>query len=305
MPAQTQTQNRTLAAAGAILIYALIIGYTDNYVIVIAEEGGLWQFHFIRSCMAAVMFALAAVPMALALWPRDLRAVLARTVIHTSSMLVYFGCLAFLTVAQTAAGLFTAPIFVLLFSRFLFGHTLGPLRIAAVALGFVGVLLVLQPGGESPLGWSTVFPVIGGALYAMGNLATREWCATESAATLTLFFFLGLGVAGALGLGVLALWAPEVPMGTDGFILRGWVWPSQTFLFWTFVQALGSMIAVGLMVRGYQLTDASRASVFEYVILPVSAVWSWVLWGQTIDSLAVLGMALIVAAGAMIALRAR
>lgn len=305
MPAQTPPQNRTLAAAGAILIYAVIIGYTDNYVIVIAEEGGLWQFHFLRSCMAAVLFGLAALPMALVLWPRKLKAVLARTVIHTSAMLVYFGSLAFLTVAQTAAGLFTAPIFVLLFSRFLFGHALGPVRIAAVAVGFLGVVLVLQPGVESPLGWTTLFPVIGGALYAMGNLATREWCAGESAATLTFFFFLGLGVAGALGLGVLALWSPEVPAGPDGFIVRGWVWPSQTFLFWTFVQALGSMIAVGLMVRGYQLTEASRASVFEYVILPISAGWSWLLWGQTIGLVSVLGMALIVAAGAMIALRGR
>ena len=305
MPAQTPPQNRTLAAAGAILIYALIIGYTDNYVIVIAEEGGLWQFHFMRSLMAAAMFGLAALPMALVLWPRKLKAVLARTVIHTSAMLVYFGSLAFLTVAQTAAGLFTAPIFVLLFSRFLFGHALGPVRIAAVAVGFLGVVLVLQPGVESPLGWTTLFPVIGGALYAMGNLATREWCEGESAATLTFFFFLGLGVAGALGLGVLALWSPEVPSGPDGFIVRGWVWPSQTFLFWTFVQALGSMIAVGLMVRGYQLTEASRASVFEYVILPISAGWSWLLWGQTIGLVSVLGMALIVAAGAMIALRGR
>lgn len=305
MPAQSQLQNRTLAAAGAILIYAIIIGYTDNYVIVIAQEGGLWQFHFVRSCMAVAMFGLAALPMALVLWPRNLKAVLARTVIHTSSMLVYFGSLAFLTVAQTAAGLFTAPIFVLLFSRFLFGHRLGPVRIAAVALGFLGVVLVLQPGVEAPLGWTTVFPVIGGALYAMGNLATREWCAGESAATLTFFFFLGLGVAGALGLGGLALWSPEVPAGPDGFIVRGWVWPSSTFLFWTFVQALGSMIAVGLMVRAYQLTEASRASVFEYVILPISAGWSWLLWGQTIGLVSVLGMALIVAAGAMIALRAR
>lgn len=305
MPAHSQTQNRTLAAAGAILTYAVIIGYTDNYVRTIAEEGGLWQFHFMRSVMAAALFGLAALPFALVLRPRRLAPVLARTLIHTSAMLVYFGCLAFLTVAQTAAGLFTAPIFVLLFSRFLFGHALGPVRIAAVAVGFAGVVLVLQPGVEQPLGWATVFPVIGGALYAMGNLATREWCEGESAATLTLFFFLGLGVAGALGLGVLAIWAPEVPAGADGFILRGWVWPSQTFVFWTFVQALGSMIAVGLMVRAYQLAEASRVSVFEYVILPISAAWSWVLWGQSIGLVAVLGMVLIVAAGAMIALRGR
>ena len=39
------TQDRTLMAAGAILIYALLIAYADNYVRVIAAEGGLWQFH--------------------------------------------------------------------------------------------------------------------------------------------------------------------------------------------------------------------------------------------------------------------
>jgi len=166
-------------------------------------------------------------------------------------------------------------------------------------------VLVLQPGSQSPLGWASLFPVAAGALYALGNLATREWCEGESAASLTLGFFVALGLAGLAGMGALALWQPEVPAGAAGFILRGWVTPSGTVLFWTFVQALGSTLAVSLMVRAYQLADASRVSVFEYVILPISALWSWILWGQTIAALAVLGMGLIIAAGAMIALRNR
>jgi len=296
-------QDRLFAAAAAILGYAVLIGFTDNYVRVIAAEAGLWQFHLLRSCMAAVMFGLAAVVFGLRLKPRNLRAVVLRSLIHAAAMLIYFGCLAFLTVAQVAAGLFTAPIFVLLMSRFVFGHALGPVRIFAVALGFLGVVFVLTPGSEQPLGWASVLPVAAGALYALGNLATREWCGGESASTLTLGFFLALGVAGALGLGVLALLPLPVAEGADGFITRGWIWPSGTFWFWTFVQALGSMIAVGLMVRGYQLADASRVSVLEYVILPVSALWGWLLWSEVVGALAVLGMAMIFAAGALIALR--
>ena len=42
------TSDKTLLAAGLILIYATIIGFTDNYVRVIASEAGLWQFHFTR-----------------------------------------------------------------------------------------------------------------------------------------------------------------------------------------------------------------------------------------------------------------
>ena len=296
-------QNRTLAAAMAILGYAVLIGFMDNFVRVIAAEGGLWQFHFLRSCMAAAVFGLAALPFSLRLRPRNVRAVVLRSAVHAGAMLIYFGCLAFLTVAQTAAGLFTAPIFVLLMSRFLFGHPLGPVRIVAVLVGFVGVLMVLSPGSQAPLGWASLLPVVAGALYALGNMATREWCAEESAATLTLGFFVTLGVCGLVGLVVLGLWQPLAAPGTDGFILRGWIWPSQSFVFWTSVQAVGSMLGVGLMVRGYQLAEASRVSIFEYLVLPVSALWSFTLWGESITLMAALGMGLIVAAGTMIVLR--
>lgn len=299
------TENRTLAAAGAILGYATLIGYTDNYVRVIAAEAGLWQFHFLRTAIAALVFALAMVPLGLDLRPRNLRAVVARSMVHGAAMLIYFGCLAFLTVAQAAAGLFTAPIFVLLMSRFLYGHALGPARIIAVAVGFAGVVLVLTPGADQPLGWASILPVAAGALYALGNLATREWCAGESAATLTLGFFLALGVAGLAGVGVLALWPIEAAPGSDGFILRGWISPSPEFWFWTTVQAIGSMVAVGLMVRAYQLAEASRVSIMEYVILPISALWGWLLWSETITWGAVLGMMLIFGAGAVITLRGR
>ncbi|MGY6534480.1 MAG: DMT family transporter [Pararhodobacter sp.] len=301
----TASENRTLAAAAAVLGYATLIGYTDNYVRVIAEEAGLWQFHAVRTLMALPLFGLGALLFGMRLRPLNPAAVVARSLVHGTALMIYFGCLAFLTVAQVAAGLFTAPIFVLLFSRFLYGHALGPARIAAVAIGFAGVLMVLTPGTEEPLGWASLLPVAAGALYAMGNLATREWCAGESAATLTLGFFVALGVAGVVGVVILAVMPLPVAEGAAGFVLRGWVRPSGGFWYWTAVQALGSTVAVGLMVRAYQLAEASRVSIFEYVILPVAAGWGWLLWGETLGVLAVLGMALIFAAGSLIAWRAR
>src|SRR5690606_4772697 len=141
----TAKPDRTLAAAGLILVYAMVIGFTDNFVAVIAGEAGLWQFHFSRTLMAMVLL-LALVPvMGLRLRPRSWRAVVARSAIHGVAILIYFGALAFLPVAIVAAGLFTAPIFVLLISWLAYGQHIGPFRIAAVALGFLGVILVLGP----------------------------------------------------------------------------------------------------------------------------------------------------------------
>ncbi|WP_149142636.1 DMT family transporter [Gemmobacter caeruleus] len=305
----TTAPDRTLAAAGLVLVYAMVIGFTDNFVRVIAAEAGLWQFHATRSVMAWAILLGLMVPLGLRLRPRNLRAVVARSAIHGCAMLIYFGALAFLPVALVAAGLFTAPIFVLLLTRFAYGHAIGPVRILAVAVGFLGVLLVLGPeaagDAESGMSLAALLPVLAGALYALGNIATREWCAEESAETLLGGFFLALGLFGLIGMAVLTLWPLSGGSDAESFIARGPVWPSGTFLFWTFVQAAGSLLGVGMMIRAYQLADASRVSVIEYVILPASALWSWLLWDETLPPVAMAGMALIALAGVMIALRAR
>ncbi len=298
-------QDRTLAAAGSILIYAMVIGFTDNFVRVIAAEAGLWQFHATRSAMALLLLALVARPLGLRLRPVNGRAVLARSAIHGLAMLIYFGALAFLPVAQVAAGLFTAPIFVLLISRFAYGQHIGPVRIAAVAIGFLGVVLVLGPQAISGASVAALLPVLAGVMYAMGNIATREWCAAESAETLLAGFFAMLGVLGVIGMVVLALLPVTVPDGAAGFVQRGFVAGSGTFWFWAFVQAAGSLFGVGMMIRAYQMAAASRVSVFEYIILPASAFWGWLIWGEVLTGLAMLGMVLIAAAGGLIALRAR
>jgi drug/metabolite transporter (DMT)-like permease len=303
--ADTARPNRTLAAAGAILGYAAMISYIDNYVRVIAEDMGLWQFQALRTLFAVMVFAAAlALPFGMRLRPVNLRAVVLRAVVQTAGMLVYFGSLAFLTVAQAAAGLFTAPIFVLLIGRLAYGHPLGAVRVVAALAGFAGVLMVLAPD-LGAIGPATLAPVVAGAFYAMANIATREWCAQESAATLTLSYMLMMGVAGVAGMAVLWVLAPEAAAGAEGFLLRGPVWPSSDALFWTVVQAVVSVIGVGLMVRAYQLAEASRVSIFEYVILPFSAAWSWVLWGQGISLVAAFGMVLIIVAGAAMTLHGR
>lgn len=300
-----QSGDKTLMAGGLILIYAVIIGFTDNFVRVIAVESGLWQFHLQRGVIAMGLIGLAAWPMRLRLAPVRWGAVVARSALLGTAMIIYFGALAFLPVALVAAGLFTAPIFVLLISGLVFGEHIGPFRIGAVVIGFGGAMLVLGPQAIAGASLPALLPVLAGAIYAMGNITTRRLCQAESAATLLAGFFIALMIIGTVGLTVLALFPLPVPAGVDGFLQRGAVWPSATVWVWTFVQAAGSLVAVGMMVRAYLMADVTRVAVFEYAILPASAFWSWVLWGETLDGLAVVGMGMISIAGLMIAWRAQ
>ncbi len=299
------SQDRILAAAGLTLIYAVTIGFTDNHVRTIAENAGLWQFHAVRSVMAIAILALIAPLLGLRLRPKNWRPVLLRSVLHASAMLIYFGALAFLPVALVAAGLFTAPIFVLLISRFALGGTVTLTQVTAVALGFGGVVLVLGPQAMAGASFAALLPVLAAVLYGMGNIATRQWCEGESASTLLAGFFAALGICGAVGLLVLMLFPLNAPAGTDGFVLRGATLLTGEFLFWTFIQAAGSLFGVGMAIRAYQLTQVGRAAVLEYLILPASALWAYVLWGESLGLLALAGMGLIAVAGALIALTAQ
>jgi len=297
--------DRPIAALGLIACYAVLIAFTDNFVRVIAAEAGLWQFHATRTVMALAVLALVARPLRLRLRPVRWRSVAARSSIHAAAMVIYFGALAFLPVAVVAAGLFTAPIFVLLIGRVVYRQPITPLQIAAVALGFAGVVMVLGPQALAGASLASVLPVVAGALYAVGNVATRAWCAQESAEVLAAGFFAALGAIGLVGMAV--FWVLHVPVadGAAGFLARGPVWPGAAVWGWILVQAVGSLLAVGLMVRGYQITTAANASIFEYLVLPASALWSWILWGEVLGSLALAGMALIAAAGAIIMSRVR
>lgn len=283
---------------GAILVLAgmAIIGLIDNFVVEIAKYAGLWQFHFVRALMALPMLVVIGLLMGLALLPQRYWAVGLRSLLLAASMMLYFGSIPSMPIVLVIAGMFTSPVFVLIFSRLLFGVQVGRVRILAVAVGFIGVLMVLNPFGEA-FTWRLILPVIGGLLYALNSIVSRRYCSEESTIAMLIGFFLTLGIMGLIGLVVL--------QGTENaeFLARGWTEISQPFLGWTFVQAIGSIVGVGLLTRAYQSTETTYLVVYEYSLLLFASFWAFVFYGQTVGGLAILGMGLIVVSGTIIALR--
>ncbi|MGS4946217.1 DMT family transporter [Meridianimarinicoccus sp. RP-17] len=296
-----QTARPQLAAA-LILTAMALMGLVDNYVVVIADTTGLWQFQVIRSAMAMAMLAGIARAAGWRLRPVSWARVAARSAVLSAGLMIYFAALAVLPIAQAVAGLFTAPMFIVLISMFIYGERVGAARLAAVAAGFAGVLMVLRPDAGS-IGVLTVLPVLAGFLYALAQLATRRWCAAESAPTLLAGFFVAMGLWGIGGLAWLALFPQPVPDGAAGWAMRLWGDMAPVAWAWTVAQAVFSMVAVGFIIRAYQLGEASTNAVFEYALLVFAVLWGWLLLGNGIDGLAAAGIALILGSGAVIALR--
>lgn len=297
------TAGRTGLALAFVAVAMATIALIDNGVRFITPEMGLWQFQTIRAAICCAGLLALALMLRLPLGVRRPGLVALRSAVASLAVVLYFGALAVMTMNQAGAGLFSAPVFVLLFSVALLGLRVGPLRTGAVVMGFVGVLVVLRPwgdGGGAPAPWAAGLAVAAGALHGTGALLTRQFCAEEPTAGLTLWHFVAMGLWGILGMATLALLAPAAPDGAAGWFLRGWTLPSPAALGWTAVNALGSLLAMALLIRAYQIAEASRVAVFEYLFLPFAALWTWLLFGETADIPTVLGTVLIVVAGALI-----
>jgi drug/metabolite transporter (DMT)-like permease len=295
-------------AAAMIVSGMAIIALVDNSVRLVTSELGLWQYQAMRAgmCMAALLAV--AVALGWRLRPVNPARVALRAAIASLGIVLYFGALAVMTIGQAGAGLYTAPVFVLVISVLAFGLRAGWLRSLAVALGFAGVLIVLRPwgdttgGGALPL-WAAAVAVAAGLLHGTGAVLTREYCAGEPIAGMVLAHFGAMTLWGLGGMAAVALLVPEAAAGPAGWFARAAVWPSGPALFWTAVNAAGSVVAMMLAIRAYQIAEASRVAVLEYSFLPFAAIWALVLFGDVPDLATLAGTALIVGAGAMIMLR--
>lgn len=281
-----------------------ILGLSDNFVPYVSDEIGLGQFHFMRSAMALICVLGLAMLGSQSLRPIRWPAVMLRTVLLTASMALYFAVLSFLPVAIAGAGLFTSPIFVLLFSVLLFGLKPGWRRILAVLTGSAGMWLVLRPDslGFHPLQF---LPVLAGALYALSSITTKRLCSEESALALVAVYFAVLGGAGLV-------WAVAAPAFISGpvppeadFIVKGLVWADMLVWFWVGLMAVLTVLSIWMLARAYQIAETSYAVIYEYSYLISAGVVGVWLWQAQFSLSSLGGMALIVLSGLIITLATR
>lgn len=288
---------------GVLLVSGLgMFGITDNLVLLVSDQVSVGQFHFSRSLLAAGLVLLLARYLQTSIQPQRWWAVLLRTTFIALSMMLYFSVLPMMPIAEAAAGLFTSPILVLIFSTVLFREKIGWRRVLAVIIGSAGVLLVLKPGGDGFTPYH-LLPLVAASCYAMGAITTYRYCRDENALGLTFCFLVAVGVGGILSTSVMTVFpvSPEL-LAEAPFLFRGWVLPDQTY--WLVIVVIAVCVVGGMWAvnRAYQLTLTSYAAVYEYTYLITAGLSGWVFWGTAPDRYSMLGIVFIVAAGVMITL---
>lgn len=278
-----------------------LIALSDNFITGVAREMGLWQFHILRSAMVipvAVTFALLT-GQGRSLHPAAPGHVALRSLFGMAGLMMYFAALPSVGIAQAAAGFFTAPVWVALISAVFFGERIGPRRILGVAIGFVGVCLVLEVGAR-PVKPMALLAVAGGASWALNVIWVRRHCVTESAVCLAVWQFLVLFAGGLAGLALVPALASRLE-GMPGieFAAMPWRAVSWSMAGAVFLIGLCGITATGCMAQGYRMGAASIMALFDFSFLFWAPFFAWLVWGDVVSPRTGAGMALIVVAGSL------
>jgi drug/metabolite transporter (DMT)-like permease len=179
---------------------------------------------------------------------------------------------------DAAAIQFLAPVLVTALSGLFLGEHVGPRRWAAVACGFIGVLLVARPG-SGILGWTALLPLATAVLLAIYMMLTRIIRNQDDPAATT-FYSTALG---ALILSILVIFN----------------WQVLTDLQWGLMIAMGATGAAGhyMLVKAFHMAEASVLAPFTYAQLLAAIVLGLLLFGDIPSPWTLSGAAVVISSG--------
>ena len=194
------------------------------------------------------------------------------------SALMFILALRFMPLADAAAVGFVTPLLITALSVPMLGEIVGIRRWSAVAVGFVGVLVVIRPG-LGAFQWAALLVVGSSFSWAVASILTRRIAGREDAAATMLW-------AALVGLAALTIAVPFV------YITPTW-------------QQLGLNVALGLLVTvgqywmlvAYRHASVSLLAPFNYVQLIWSTASGYLVFDTLPDRMTMLGAAIITASG--------
>ncbi|MCP9913217.1 DMT family transporter [Cyanobium sp. BA20m-14] len=212
-------------------------------------------------------------------WGRRRGLLIWRGAIGTAALLCVYAALAALPLASATVLHYLYPPFTALLAWLMLGERIGKRVLAAMALGWLGVMLVAQPGGSLALAWQPVLVAVAGALFtALAYVSVRSLGQSEHPLVIVFYFPL---VALPLSLPLVAL-NPVLPTATE--------------LLWLVGVGLFTQLGQVYLTRSLMALPAARATAISYVQVGFAAGWGWLLFGEQIDAATISGALLVLAA---------
>jgi drug/metabolite transporter (DMT)-like permease len=197
-----------------------------------------------------------------------------RALVHLAGQFCWMYAIGALALATVFAIEFTMPVWTAILAALFLGERLNRGRIVMLALGVVGIAIILRPGAGTFHSAALVM-VLGSIFYAGNMIFTKRLSATESAIAVT-------------------FWMSVVQMPvTLAAAWRGWVIPQAIDLPWILAIGAGSFAAHYSMTRAMKLADATVVTPIDFIRMPLIAVVGALFYHEPFDPAVLAGAAVI------------
>lgn len=226
---------------------------------------------------------------------RVLRLTIIRTVLHIVGIGALFTALRYLPLADALAIAFVMPFIMLLLGRMVLKEEVGPRRLIACAVGFIGTLLVIQPS-FAEVGAPALLPLVVALVFALFMLITRQ--IAKEVDPISLQAVSGIVATAGLLPVVLAGWSLELPMLdlvapglVDGLLLAA-------------IGVIGTLAHL-LMTWALRFAPSATLAPMQYLEIPFATLIGWIIFNDLPNGLAAVGIAITMAAGLYVVFRER
>jgi drug/metabolite transporter (DMT)-like permease len=214
-------------------------------------------------------------------------ALVSRAALLLASTFCFIAAIRVMPLADALAIVFLAPFIVLLVGKFYLGEDVGPRRVGAAMVGFVGVLCVIQPSFAA-FGAVALFPLGTAVGFAFYILVTRGL--SRRMHPVALQFHTGL-IASLLCLPVMIL-----AEGTGSAMLDP-VWPQGINWLWLFGVGFFATLSHMMMTYALSLAPSATLAPLQYLELPVATLLGYLVFRDFPNAMALTGIAIIIGAG--------
>jgi len=288
-----------------ILLAMMVFSVQDGIMKHIYNFVSLYEIYLIRT---VVSFILILIFLILTKKPIVFKSqypilTLCRVILFFFGFSSFYISLTVLPLGTATALFFVTPFLITIFAHFFLKEEIGPRRWAAIAVGFIGVYITLNPD-FSNFNYLSLLPILCAFCYSLSMIIIKMTSDKDSVYTQTFTFYIGAIIFSIIFYFVIGdgkFNTIEHPAAQ--FILREWFVDIENSILFMVATGVTATVAFLLLFTAYSIASPAVVSPFEYSILLWSPLIGWIYFNEVPTLSTVIGILIIVSSGIYIFLR--
>ena len=294
-----QVKENTPKAIILIIIGMSAVAFQDTLIKYISSETNIFLILLFRALLGVIflLIFLKIKKVPLIVKTNYIFLTIIRVLLFYSAFVLYFFSLTKLSLATAVTLFFVSPFFITILSVIFLNETIGLRRWLALIIGFIGVILVMDPKINN-FNIYAIFPVICAFFYALTMIIQKKTSLEDSLYSQVFHIYI-CAIVFSIVAGFVIGNGNYYDSSNDHFqfIFMAWSLNNINIIFSLFFIGISGFVAFLCIFQAYRIGSPPSVAPFEYILIVLSLILSWIIWKETLNFKGFIGLGLIVLAG--------